>query len=175
MDGCTLCPRMCGADRRRITGYCGSGSLAKVARAAKHHWEEPCISGTEGSGTVFFSGCNLRCVYCQNRRIALGDVGTTVSVERLAEIYLELQEQGAHNINLVTPAHETDAVVRSLERAKRQGLKIACLEGIAYRHGWITEERMRELAQPMLKNQYGQYLLRVIDEVKHTNQVNHSK
>jgi len=73
---------------------------------------------------VFFSGCSLRCVYCQNRKIALGDVGTTVSVERLAEIYLELQGQGAHNINLVTPAHETDAVVRSLERAKRQGLKI---------------------------------------------------
>jgi len=118
------CPRECGADREHGTGFCGGGALPKIARAALHFWEEPCISGVNGSGTVFFSGCSLRCVYCQNRKIALGDVGTTVSVERLSEIYLELQEQGAHNINLVTPAHETDAVVRSLERAKRQGLQI---------------------------------------------------
>lgn len=118
------CPRECGADRTNGTGFCGGGALPKIARAALHFWEEPCISGVNGSGTVFFSGCSLRCVYCQNRRIALGDVGTTVSVERLAEIYLELQEQGAHNINLVTPAHETDAVIRSLERAKRQGLQV---------------------------------------------------
>jgi len=121
---CMGCPRECGADREHGTGFCGGGALPKIARAALHFWEEPCISGVNGSGTVFFSGCSLRCVYCQNRKIALGDVGTTVSVERLSEIYLELQEQGAHNINLVTPAHETDAVVRSLERAKRQGLQI---------------------------------------------------
>ena len=121
---CMGCPRECRADREHGTGFCGGGALPKIARAALHFWEEPCISGVNGSGTVFFSGCSLRCVYCQNRKIALGDVGTTVSVERLSEIYLELQEQGAHNINLVTPAHETDAVVRSLERAKRQGLKI---------------------------------------------------
>ncbi len=118
------CPRECGADRERGIGFCEGGALPKIARAALHFWEEPCISGTNGSGTVFFSGCSLRCVYCQNRKIALGDVGTIVSVERLAEIYLELQEQGAHNINLVTPAHETDAVIRSLERAKRQGLQV---------------------------------------------------
>lgn len=118
------CPRECGADRENGTGFCGGGALPKIARAALHFWEEPCISGVNGSGTVFFSGCSLRCVYCQNRKIALGDVGTTVSVERLAEIYLELQGQGAHNINLVTPAHETDAVIRSLERAKRQGLQV---------------------------------------------------
>ena len=118
------CPRECGADREHGTGFCGGGALPKIARAALHFWEEPCISGVNGSGTVFFSGCSLRCVYCQNRKIALGDVGTTVSVERLSEIYLELQDQGAHNINLVTPAHETDAVIRSLERAKRQGLQI---------------------------------------------------
>jgi len=121
---CMACPRECGADRTSGIGFCGGGALPKIARAALHFWEEPCISGVNGSGTVFFSGCSLRCVYCQNRKIALGDVGTTVSVERLAEIYLELQGQGAHNINLVTPAHETDAVIRSLERAKRQGLQI---------------------------------------------------
>lgn len=121
---CMGCPRECRADREHGTGFCGGGALPKIARAALHFWEEPCISGVNGSGTVFFSGCSLRCVYCQNRKIALGDVGTMVSVERLAEIYLELQGQGAHNINLVTPAHETDAVIRSLERAKRQGLQI---------------------------------------------------
>lgn len=121
---CEDCPRECGADRENGIGYCGAGALPKIARAALHFWEEPCISGVKGSGTVFFSGCSLRCVYCQNRKIALGDVGTEVSYERLAEIYLALQEQGAHNINLVTPTHETDAVVRSLEAAKRQGLQI---------------------------------------------------
>ncbi len=121
---CMGCPRECGAVRAKEIGFCGAGNLPKIARAALHFWEEPCISGVNGSGTVFFSGCSLCCVYCQNRKIALGDVGTTVSVERLSEIYLELQEQGAHNINLVTPAHETDAVIRSLERAKRQGLQI---------------------------------------------------
>ena len=121
---CMACPRECGVDREHGTGFCGGGALPKIARAALHFWEEPCISGVNGSGTVFFSGCSLRCVYCQNRKIALGDVGTTVSVERLAEIYLDLQEQGAHNINLVTPAHETDAVIQSLKRAKSQGLRI---------------------------------------------------
>ena len=121
---CVDCPRECGADRENGIGYCGAGALPKIARAALHFWEEPCISGVKGSGTVFFSGCSLRCVYCQNRKIALGDVGTAVSYERLSEIYLALQEQGAHNINLVTPTHETDAVVRSLEAAKRQGLQI---------------------------------------------------
>lgn len=121
---CMDCPRECRADRTSGSGFCGGGALPKIARAALHFWEEPCISGTNGSGTVFFSGCSLRCVYCQNRKIVLGDVGTTVSIERLAEIYLELQEQGAHNINLVTPAHETDAVIGSLERAKRQGLRV---------------------------------------------------
>lgn len=122
--GCLDCPRECGAERKQEKGFCGAGALPRIARAALHFWEEPCISGKNGSGTVFFSGCSLRCVYCQNRRIALGDVGTEVSVERLSEIYLTLQEQGAHNINLVTPAHETDAVVRSLQRAKDQGLRI---------------------------------------------------
>ena len=121
---CMDCPRECGADRANKRGFCGGGALPKIARAALHFWEEPCISGVNGSGTVFFSGCSLRCVYCQNRKIALGDVGTEVSVGRLAEIYLELQDQGAHNLNLVTPAHETDAVIRSLECAKRQGLRV---------------------------------------------------
>ena len=118
MDGCTLCPRMCGADRRRITGYCGSGSLAKVARAAKHHWEEPCISGTEGSGTVFFSGCTLGCVFCQNREISRGGVGKELTADQLSEAFRRLENQGVHNLNLVTPTHFTPQILQALELAK---------------------------------------------------------
>ena len=107
--GCFCCPRKCGADRKKgsptETGYCGVSDVVKVARAALHFWEEPCISGVEGSGTVFFSGCNLRCVYCQNAEIAAGVRGKEISVERLGEIFLELQKKGANNINLVTPSH----------------------------------------------------------------------
>ena len=118
MDGCTLCPRLCGADRKRITGYCGSGSLAKVARAAKHHWEEPCISGTEGSGTVFFSGCTLGCVFCQNREISRNGVGKELTAEQLAEAFRRLENQGVHNLNLVTPTHFTPQILQALEMAK---------------------------------------------------------
>lgn len=107
--GCSKCPRKCNKERREDNtasyGYCQVSVRPKVARAALHFWEEPCISGEEGSGTVFFSGCNLRCVYCQNKEIAAGVRGKEISVERLAEIFIELQEQGANNINLVTPSH----------------------------------------------------------------------
>ena len=107
--GCRECPRKCNKERREgdasSYGYCQVSVLPKVARAALHFWEEPCISGEEGSGTVFFSGCNLRCVYCQNVEIAAGVRGKTISTERLAEVFLELQEKGANNINLVTPSH----------------------------------------------------------------------
>ena len=101
---CTLCPRQCHADRLSgHTGYCGQTADIKAARAALHFWEEPCISGSRGSGTVFFSGCNLKCIFCQNHNIANGNAGKVISPKRLAQIFLELQEQGAHNINLVTP------------------------------------------------------------------------
>ena len=107
--GCNKCPRKCNKERTSDSvasyGYCGVSIRPKVARAALHFWEEPCISGEEGSGTVFFSGCNLRCVYCQNKEIAAGVRGKEISVERLADIFLELQEKGANNINLVTPSH----------------------------------------------------------------------
>lgn len=120
---CNLCPRECGADRDAgEKGYCQSDSRIRVARAALHRWEEPCISGKGGSGTVFFSGCNLRCVYCQNHEIASGGAGKPVTVERLAEIFLELQEKGAENINLVTPDHYVTAVAEAVLRAKEQGL-----------------------------------------------------
>ena len=117
MDGCILCPRLCGVDRTERVGYCGSGSLPKVARAAKHHWEEPCISGTEGSGTVFFSGCTLGCVFCQNREISRGGTGREVTVEHLADIFKRLEGQGVHNLNLVTPTHFTPQILQALELA----------------------------------------------------------
>lgn len=123
--GCSLCPRACGADRREgAFGYCRMPDQPVVARAALHYWEEPCISGREGSGAVFFSGCTLRCVYCQNYKIASGQAGKQVSEERLAEIFLELQGQGANNINLVTAGHFLPVVMHALTDAKRQGLKI---------------------------------------------------
>ena len=115
MAVCTLCPRHCGADRETSSGFCRSGAEPRLARAALHMWEEPCISGTRGSGTVFFSGCSLRCVYCQNGKISAGNYGKTVSVRRLREIYFELIDQGAHNINLVNPTHWTEAVIASLK------------------------------------------------------------
>ncbi len=100
---CRLCPRECGIDRRERPGRCGVRDLPKIARAALHYWEEPVISGSNGSGAVFFSGCGLRCVFCQNAKINTGEYGKEVTPERLMEIFLSLQEQGAHNLNLVTP------------------------------------------------------------------------
>lgn len=113
---CDLCPRKCGAERLPDAGegFCGEGLTARVARAAPHMWEEPPISGERGSGAVFFSGCNLRCVYCQNAVISTGKVGKPVSPERLREIYFELIGQGVHNINLVTGTHFLPAVLASL-------------------------------------------------------------
>ncbi len=122
---CTLCPRECGADRSHgQTGYCGQTMSLFAARASLHLWEEPCISGKKGSGTVFFSGCPLRCVYCQNHDIALGQTGKEISTERLVEIFLELQEKKANNINLVTPTHFVPLIAEALKSAKNNGLKL---------------------------------------------------
>lgn len=120
MSFCNVCPRSCKVDRKQSihekgrAGYCRSGMLPIVSRAALHHWEEPCISGTRGAGTVFFSGCNLSCVYCQNYEISELMHGEEISVERLRQIYFELIAQGAHNIDLVTPTHFTHAIFQSL-------------------------------------------------------------
>ena len=122
---CNLCPRECNVDRGLgKIGFCKVPNHIKVARAALHFWEEPCISGEEGSGTVFFSGCNLRCVYCQNRKIAEGVYGKEITVDRLAAIFVELQEKGANNINLVTPSHYVLEIVKALKMAKAQGLSV---------------------------------------------------
>ena len=125
MSGCRLCPRECRAKReKKITGFCGETDTVRVSRAALHMWEEPCISGHQGSGTVFFTGCTLRCVYCQNYYISNGDIGKEVSVSRLAKIFLELEEKGAANINLVTPTHFVPQIIEALDIAKMQGLKL---------------------------------------------------
>lgn len=115
MSICNFCARRCGIDRSQHAGFCGMTEKIRIARAGLHFWEEPCISGEKGSGTVFFSGCNLRCVYCQNYEISTGGSGQEITLPRLKEIYSELIAQGAHNINLVTPTHYTDAVLASLE------------------------------------------------------------
>lgn len=117
-SSCTLCPRECGSDRRIGFGFCRCGDKIKVARAALHYWEEPCISGKKGSGTVFFSGCTLRCIYCQNYRISSGCFGKEISEERLSEIFLELQDKGAHNINLVTPTQFLPGILKALDAVK---------------------------------------------------------
>lgn len=122
---CNLCPRRCNVRRREgELGYCRSPWEITAARAALHMWEEPVLSGTGGSGTVFFSGCSLGCVFCQNQTIASGETARTISSERLTELFFMLEEKGAHNINLVTGSHYVPQIVKALERARLQGLSI---------------------------------------------------
>lgn len=116
--GCELCPRMCGADRSVSAGFCGMGGAVRAARAGLHYWEEPCISGESGSGTVFFSGCTLRCAFCQNYRISAEGFGRDITDERLAEIFLELRERGANNINLVSPTPYVPNIIRALDMVR---------------------------------------------------------
>ncbi len=138
---CNLCPRECGVDRNNQAGFCRSGPRLKLARAALHFGEEPCISGTRGSGTIFFSGCNLRCCYCQNYQISNEGRGKTVTIERLAEIYLELQAQGAHNLNLVTATPYLPPVLEALELV-RPKLQIPVVYNTS---GYEKVETIREL------------------------------
>lgn len=125
LSNCRLCPRECGVNRLLgELGACRSGPEITAARASLHLWEEPCLSGKNGSGTVFFSGCNLGCVYCQNAQISRGNTGKNISSGRLCEIFFELKEQGAHNINLVTATHFLPAVLNAVEKAKQNHLGI---------------------------------------------------
>ena len=142
MAECRICPRLCGVDREKATGFCGAGDEIKIGRAALHFWEEPSISGDCGSGTVFFSGCNLRCVYCQNRKISRDGKGKVVSKEELSEIFLKLEADGAHNINLVSPTHYATSVAESLRMAKRSGLKIPVVYNCG---GYESAETLREI------------------------------
>jgi len=124
-ENCLLCPRKCGINRSTgQTGVCGVSSEIKAARAALHYWEEPCISGKRGSGAVFFSGCSLHCVFCQNREISDGKVGKVISKERLSDIFIELAGKGANNINLVTPGQYIPDIVWAVNDAKSRGMKL---------------------------------------------------
>lgn len=118
MSNCMLCPRRCGIDRRLRPGFCAVGEEILVARAAPHFGEEPVISGSRGSGTVFFAGCNLKCVFCQNHAISRGNSGKALTVAQLSDLFLSLQDQGVHNINLVTGSHYSEAIARALEGAQ---------------------------------------------------------
>lgn len=142
-----MCPRHCEVERGDgEKGFCQETNRLRIARAALHMWEEPCISGEEGSGTVFFTGCNLRCVYCQNYDLSRSETGKEISVSRLAEIFLELQQKGANNINLVTPTHFVPQIIVALQIAREQGLFLPIVyntggyeseETLAMLDGWI--------------------------------------
>lgn len=124
-ENCLLCPRKCGINRAiGQTGVCGVSAEIRVARAALHYWEEPCISGKKGSGAVFFSGCSLHCVFCQNREISDGKVGKVISKERLSDIFIELAGKGANNINLVTPGQYIPDIVWAVNDARSRGMKL---------------------------------------------------
>ena len=141
---CELCPRRCGANRAAgARGVCGADDSLKIARAALHYWEEPPISGERGSGTIFFSACPLKCVYCQNHEISTGGFGIEVAPGRLVEIMLELQEQGAHNINLVTATHYAHLLPTAIGEARRRGLSIPIVYNTS---GYEREEAVAELA-----------------------------
>ena len=147
-EHCTLCPRRCGANRAAgRTGYCGAGDTLLAARAALHHWEEPCLSGepnaATGSGTVFFTGCTLQCCYCQNYKISQQGLGKPLTAERLAEIFMELQQKGAKNLNLVTATQWLPWVTQALDAARRNGLTLP----VAYNTGgYETVETVKALA-----------------------------
>ncbi len=123
-NGCALCPKSCKADRTNKIGACGANGKIKAAMAALHEWEEPCISGEHGSGTIFFSGCPLKCVFCQNRDISQNLVGFEITEDRLCEIFFELEDLGAHNINLVSPTPYIREIKNAIESAKSKGIKL---------------------------------------------------
>lgn len=124
LKNCKLCPRKCNVDRTKKAGFCGAGEKVRVALVSLHKWEEPCLTGENGAGTVFFAHCNLKCVYCQNFKISSEGYGEEISIERLAEIFLEQQRRGAANIELVTPTHYVPQICNALDIAKLNGLKI---------------------------------------------------
>ncbi len=143
LERCELCPRRCGAARvAGARGVCGADSSLKIARAALHMWEEPPISGESGSGTIFFSGCPLKCIYCQNHEISTGGFGIEVPPERLVEIMLELQEQGANNINLVTATHYAHLLPELVAQARARGMRLPIVYNTS---GYERAEAVRDL------------------------------
>ena len=124
LESCTLCPKNCKVNRNEKIGFCGAGIKIRVALVSLHKWEEPCISGKNGAGTIFFSHCNLKCVYCQNFKISSQNFGKEISIERLAEIFVEQQQRGATNVELVTPTHYVPQICAAFDIAKTRGLNI---------------------------------------------------
>ena len=142
-ENCLLCPRKCGINRAAgQTGVCGVSAEIRVARAALHYWEEPCISGKKGSGAVFFSGCSLHCVFCQNREISDGKVGKIISKERLRDIFLELKAKGANNINLVTPGQYIPDIVWAVRDARRDGMELPIVYNTS---GYENADELKQL------------------------------
>mgnify|MGYP002726156505 FL=1 len=142
-ENCLLCPRKCGINRAAgQTGVCGVSAEIRVARAALHYWEEPCISGKRGSGAVFFSGCSLHCVFCQNREISDGKAGKVISKERLSDIFMELADKGANNINLVTPGQYIPDIVRAVNDAKSRGMKLPIVYNTS---GYENADELKQL------------------------------
>ncbi len=141
---CILCPRHCKVDRSKEMGACHSSDRCSIVRAALHYWEEPCISGDEGSGTIFFSGCSLGCVYCQNYAISDGKskYGVDVTVDRLVEIFFELKDKGANNINFVTPTHYMPHIKQAIVQAKKQGFTLPFVYNTS---GYENVSSLREL------------------------------
>ncbi len=139
---CNICPRECNIKRDEKTGYCNSSYKIKIARASLHFWEEPCISGKNGSGTVFFCGCNLKCVYCQNIKISRGNLGKYVSEDELCDIFFNLKNQGANNINLVTPTHYLSEIIIAIEKSKEKKLGLPFVYNTS---GYEKEESIKRL------------------------------
>lgn len=142
LKNCQICPKKCLANRLSHTGSCGAGSQIRAAKAFLHQWEEPCLSGEKGSGTIFFSGCNLNCLFCQNYRISQEYSGKEISTDRLAEIMLALQQQGAANINLVTPTPYAVHIIQAVSTAKQKGLNIPVIYNT---NGYDTVETVKML------------------------------
>ncbi len=139
---CTLCPRACGVDRNKTRGACGETSALRVSRASLHPWEEPCLSGKFGSGTVFFTGCGLGCIFCQNHDITHEHHGKAITTERLAEIFLELQDKKAANINLVTAVHFVPHIINAIDLARKNGLTLPIVYNSS---GYENIETLRRL------------------------------
>ena len=144
MTPCRLCPRRCSVDRINRLGFCGAGEKLRVALVSLHKWEEPCLVGENGAGTIFFSHCNLKCVYCQNFSISHEGFGAEISVERLAEIFMEQQQRGAANIELVTPTHYVPQIGTAIDLAKSHGLNLPIVYNSNAYENFETLELLRD-------------------------------
>lgn len=141
-SSCTLCPRKCKINRNGKKGFCGETEELRVGRASLHMWEEPCISGEKGSGTVFFAGCSLKCCYCQNYKLSRGEAGVAITTEKLADTFLDLKNRGAHNINLVTAEHFAPHIKDAVRIARENGLDIPVILNSS---GYVTVETLELL------------------------------